>query len=132
MADFRDRMPSKEQVMDVAKGGWEVTKANFLTLKDAGLFKGEHLLSFTKELVMPLAKENMDVASMQAIILARTSDLVVSCRPPAHSGALAPRRVVHATTARRRRKSPGHLAHTLSRLLPCPRPASSRRRALSS
>lgn len=64
-------LPTKEEVQAMAVSMWETTKANFVSLKEAGLFKMEHAVSFTKELALPFDKENFSVPAMQALILAQ-------------------------------------------------------------
>lgn len=67
-------LPTKEQVQDTAVAAWETTKANVGALKEAGLFKLEHVTAFTKELILPFEKENMNVPEIQSLILARVPD----------------------------------------------------------
>ena len=64
-------MPTKEQVQEYAVQTWEVTKANVNTLKEAGLFKGEHAIAFAKELALPFDKENFSIPQLQATLLAQ-------------------------------------------------------------
>jgi len=60
----------------MALQAWDTTKANFSTLKDAGLFKLDHVMTFSKEMAMPFDKENFSVPAIQSTLLAKTSDLV--------------------------------------------------------
>lgn len=64
-------MPTKEELQATASQVWETTKANFISLKDAGLFKAEHMIAFTKELILPFESKNFSVPEMQALALAR-------------------------------------------------------------
>ena len=59
---------------------WESTKANVISLKEAGLFKGEHVLGFSKDLAAPFDKENLTPTGFQHLLLAKVQDLVVSPR----------------------------------------------------
>ena len=67
-------MPSGEQLKEAGAKAWEVTKVNFNTLKDAGLFKFEHVKVFAIELVKPLSKVP-NVKDLQEVTLAQQSDL---------------------------------------------------------
>jgi hypothetical protein len=70
------QMPTKEQAKEWATGAFEVTRANFATLKEAGLFKLDHAITFSKELTLPFEKENFSVPAMQATLLAHTDDRI--------------------------------------------------------
>ena len=69
-------MPTKEQAQEFALATWEGTKSNFFFLKEAGLFKFEHVLAFSGALKMPFEPENFNVPTIQATLLARTDDLI--------------------------------------------------------
>jgi len=64
-----------EQVTDAGMKAWEVIKTNFLKLKDAGLFNGEHIVAFAKDLMAPINNELITPAGFQSILLAQTPDL---------------------------------------------------------
>jgi len=66
---------TKQKAQEYATKAWDATKANFATLKEAGLFKGEHVIAFGKELALPFDKENFSVPQIQAILLAKIDDL---------------------------------------------------------
>lgn len=68
-------MPSQDQVVEGAKKGFDVVKANLAMLDDAGLFKFDYLKQFTIELVKPLSAELFNVAAMQQLVLAQAGDL---------------------------------------------------------
>jgi small-conductance mechanosensitive channel len=68
-------MPSKEQLADAGFKALDWTKTQFTTLKDAGLFKGEHMLSFAKDLAAPLDPSMLTPAGFQATALAAGSDV---------------------------------------------------------
>ena len=68
-------MPTKEQAMEYALATWEVVKANVLALSDAGLFKLDYVMAFSKDLILPFEKENMSVPKVQSLLLAKVDDL---------------------------------------------------------
>jgi hypothetical protein len=74
--------PSQEQLEDAGLRAWEVTKANFAALGEAGLFNFEHVLQFSKDLATPFNPEYVTPEGFQSIILARTTDLTVRSRHP--------------------------------------------------
>ena len=61
--------------MDVAYGLWENLKASLAKLGDAGLFKLDNLLTFSKDLAAPINAEYVTPEGFQTILLARTPDL---------------------------------------------------------
>ena len=66
-----------EQVTDAGMKAFEVIKGNFFKLKEAGLFNGEHIVAFAKDLMAPINKELITPAGFQSILLAQTPDLKV-------------------------------------------------------
>jgi len=52
----------------------EGTKANIRTLNEAGLFKAEHAVAFTKELALPFDQQNFSVPAIQSTLLAQLEE----------------------------------------------------------
>ena len=65
---------NKEQAVEMARQSWDTTKENVAMLKDAGLFKLEYVMAFSKEMALPFDKENFSVSAIQSLLLAKMGD----------------------------------------------------------
>ena len=75
------QMPTQEEAIAKSKELWGIIVANFLILKDAGLFRLEHVKAYSVELVKPLSKELMNSEEIKKIVLVQTPELTVPARP---------------------------------------------------
>ena len=75
-------MPSQEQLEDTFHKASDVVKANVATLNDAGLFRLDNVIRFSKDLAAPIKQEYFTAEGFQTILLARVNNLEVRAPPP--------------------------------------------------
>lgn len=73
-------LPTRQQMEDFAFATWESTKAGTGALAEAGMFKLDNVVAFTKDLGRPVNKKYITAEGFQEIVLAKMPELHVRAR----------------------------------------------------